>query len=126
MKIVRLTCRILIVLTALMVWQAKTADAHGLENHAAYSEATTSQQAIPSGVTKSFQQELTASISNQSEEKSCDGTCCFNSTCCCPAALSTTYIAAHFKIASLVEPVNLGYMTQGPPYFLLRPPKHSA
>lgn len=126
MKIVRLTCRILIVLTALMVWQAKTADAHGLENHRAYSEATTSQQAMPSGVTKSVQHELTASIAGQSEEKSCDGTCCFNSTCCSPAAISTTYIVAHFKIASLVEPVNLGYMTQGPPYFLLRPPKHSA
>lgn len=126
MKLVKLTCRILIVLTALMVWQAKTADAHGLENHAAYSEATTSQQAIPSGVTKVVHQEVTASIGSQKEEKSCDGTCCFNSTCCSPAAISTTYIVAHFKIASLVEPVNLGFMTQGPPYFLLRPPKHSA
>lgn len=126
MKLVKLTCRILIVLTALMVWQAKTADAHGLENHATYSEATTSQQATPSGVTKVVQQELTASIGTQKEEKSCDGTCCFNSTCCSPAAISTTYIVAHFKIASLVEPVNLGFMTQGPPYFLLRPPKHSA
>ena len=125
MKLFQHMLRVFVLFAALMVWQAKTADAHGLENHIAPSASYSSSDNTPA-TEKQVAKSLEIQVARQQQEKGCDGKCCMNSMCCSPAAIPSQPVLPYGEMTASYVALPLRSLPQGPPHSLLRPPKLSA
>ena len=113
--------RVLILLAGLMVWQGKSAEAHGQPGSATYDPPSQS-----SSVTHDNQIKAEIALaSNQQENKDCDGTCCASSMCCVSVALVPTSHAFASQNKTQISDFSAAFLPQGPPFTLLRPPRSS-
>lgn len=122
---------VFILLTGLMVWQVKSAEAHSLEHLGAYEPAVQSQSAKSSETSVSKDEVVVAeavSIASSPQEDNCKDACCsLGGSCCSSAAISSSQ---SFDINVVRDAFYSGLselpLPQGPPSSLLRPPRFSA
>lgn len=122
--------RILLLVAGLMVWQAKSADAHGLSHPETYQASSSPTQSTDvkaeSSVSKAKTVIIKAASSSSSQKGDCKGGCCSMGICCFAATLSQVSFEVIPQRDSFERGLPELSLPQGPPSSLLRPPRFSA
>ena len=131
MKHVSITfLRVLLLVAGLMIWQAKSADAHGLSHTEIYQAATAPAQSADvkadSSVSKAKTVIIKAASSPSSQKGDCKGGCCSMSIWCFAATLSQVSFEVNSQRDSFERGLPELSLPPGPPSSLLRPPRFSA
>jgi hypothetical protein len=118
--------RVLFLLSALTVWQAESAEAHGLDYPAAYQAASQSTHIKLEASASKAETVVAKSVSPSQEDNCKDGCCSSMSMGCFAAAIPPSSPDMHIVRDAFDPGLPELSLPPGPPFSLLRPPRFSA